>query len=74
MPKYSINTQLQAVDMALQLRSEFRKRCQHETEAEYLYAALVAARETLTWCAENREAFLEWRQAVRELDAQTPDP
>lgn len=74
MQKISINVQLQAIDLALRMRTELRKKCRSESEGEYLYAALLCARATLVWCEENRDMVLEWRRAMKELDAETPDP
>lgn len=71
--KFSLNTQRMAFDLLCQdARTTFQKKCRRGPEAEHMYAASVALRNTLDWLVRHEEDIREWVRVQKELDREAP--
>lgn len=73
--KFSLDTQRLAFDILCQdAREVFRKKCRRGAEAEHMYAASVALRNTLDWMKAHEADIREWVRTQKALDRDAPDP
>ncbi len=71
MTKFSLSMQRMALDMVTQdARVTLKKKCRGQSEADHMYAALVALRNTIDWLEEHEPDIREHIRIQKELDAQ----
>lgn len=71
--KFSLSTQRTAFDILCQdARTVFNKKCRRGAEADHMYAASVALRNTLDWLAAHEGEIREWVKTQKELDREAP--
>ncbi len=72
--KFSLATQRTAFDLVCQdARSILQKKCRRGAEAEHMYAATVALRNTLDWLMLHEADIREWVRVQKSLDREAPD-
>ncbi len=73
MTKFSLSTQRMALDLLAQdARVTLKKKCARQSEADHMYAAITALRNTILWLEENEAEIKEYFKVQRELDAEAP--